>query len=183
MEEGTSHTVRFEHPIDTVSVPDRLLDAAFGATCSYKAFDFNRQSVVTTAPATSQNDLEISNIDKYAVGQNVEVKFDDGALFLTSVSAVDVATNLITLSDVITKDIKVGEVVRVRLLGPVNMPEYGTPAFGNLDWGFAAGLDTEDLLLLVGDTVEVMINFIGAVAGGLDQRVSICDLITGGCDE
>lgn len=183
MREGTSHTVRFEHPIDYTSVPDRLLDAAFGATCSYKAFDFKRESIVTLTAAISQNDIEISNIDQYQIGQNIEVKFDDGALFETSVTAVDTSTKTITVADVITKPILAGAVVKVKILGPINMPEYGTPGFKNTDWGFAAGIDTDDLLLNIGDTVQIVINFIGAVVGGLDSQQVICELIEGGCDE
>lgn len=182
----TSYSILFEHPTNVSVSPNEPLDNTDdGATCSFSVYDEAKAGVLTSAEAAGQDVLSVSNPGSYVLGDVVEVDLDDGTIHdAGAIGAIDVSFGTIQVATALASAAAAGRRLRVRLGAAVPMAEYGTPALGETDWGFAGTLAANHAGLLPGLEVEIEVTFLGTgvLGGGLEATHRICATIVGECD-
>lgn len=159
---GSSHTVRFNHPTDVVSVPKNPLDnTGDSSTCSFKAYDPGKDEALSAAEASGQTVLSVTNAAVFKIGDVTEVTLDDGTLHDFTLSGVDPTTGEVMGSPSLASGAAAGNNIRVRLGPEVTMDEYGTPKLGTQNWGFEGSLASDHPGLVANLDVNVEILFIG----------------------
>jgi hypothetical protein len=150
-----------------------------GSTCSFKAYDHDKDEVIAADESSGETVLTISNPAAFKVGDTVEVTQDDDSIHVSTLDAVTPADGTVTLADQLTQNASLGKRIRCRLGGVVTMAEYGTPKLGESDWGFEGLLQSDHAGLEIGVNVDIEISFVGDPAnpGELDQLEVICGVV------
>lgn len=165
----TTVTVRFEHPTDEISVPRNPLDnTTDGATCTYRVYDGDVDEVLSTAEASGQTTLSMTNAASFKIGDQVALVLDDKTIHNSPINAVDPDAGTITIDDVTTDTAAAGNRVRVQLGVEVAMTEYGTAALGSITYGFQAALSDTHPGLLMDRNIDIERKFLSSSGNALE---------------
>lgn len=170
----SSVSIRLVAPTDVVAIPQLVLDAASGATSTFKVFDPAVDEVLSAAEAIGQTVWSVTNAARFKVGYGVELSQDDGSVVFGTLTAVDPAAGTITSNVASTVAAAAGNRVRRRLGNAITMTQYGTAALGRRDWGWQGALPSNHPGLALDLEIDVEISFVGAVAGGKDLLRTLC---------
>lgn len=170
----SSVAIRLVAPIDVVAIPKVVLDAASGATSSFRVFDPAVDQVLSAAEASGQTVWSVTNAGLFKVGHGVELTQDDGSVLFGTLTAVDPVLGTITSNTATTVAAAAGNRVRRRLGNPITMTQYGFASLSTRDWGWQGSLPSNHPGLAADMEIEVEISFVGAVAGGKDLLRILC---------
>ena len=183
-----SDTARIEFPyrsdrtIKAVAPVDKdtgnLLDTAGdGATCSFKVFDALIVEECAVAAAASQLLIDVTNVGAFNTNQTLNIDLDDGTAQIVGITSINFTTGVITLASTLTDTVAVENRIRVIFGVAVTMSEFGTPSKNQRNWGFKATLPDTHASQKPDREIDIEIDFIGDVAGGLNARQTIRAII------
>ncbi|MEE8218981.1 MAG: hypothetical protein V3S03_08450 [Vicinamibacteria bacterium] len=175
--EGASYLVRVKDPEDVSLLktnPLRLLTAANGATSSFRVYQEDARTVTRTISITT-GFYELASVRHLDV--NDEVAVARPGLALRHHGTI---TGLVRANNTIALDASEPEAAppgsRVwKALGDgtaLSMAEYGSPAQGDLSWGFQGTFPADLAFLEVDSVLRVEALFVGAVGGNLERLLT-----------
>ena len=116
--------------------PNTVLNDAASASGSFKVYDTDKDEVISADEAVGQDELSVTNVGVFTVGETVEITQDDATLHTTTISSIDAAAGTITVADVLTVAAADGNRVRRIFGSEVTMDEYGTADLDTRTWGY-----------------------------------------------
>ncbi len=130
----------------------RLLSAANGAVATYQVFDDElAMTLRETATVAAAGVFEVAGpgARKLEVGDRLWLLEDDGTVFNSDVTAIDLSAGTVTTTAAVASDATAGARVRRALTSaPIAMAGFGTPVQANTEWGFADSFNPDLLGLL-----------------------------------
>ncbi len=148
-----------------------ISDADTSAVCSYSVYDTIKSAGTVALAVASGTAIVASNASLYVVGDTLAIRLDDKTLHDGGlITAIDLDTGIVDITNAIPSNASVGSELLVALGAAVNMPEFGTPVVGRIDWGFRALLADTYLGLKLWMFIDIVISLIGTPGGGMDRR-------------
>jgi hypothetical protein len=155
-----------------------LASGAGGNTCVARIFDDSKDAAVTIGSISGDNFLNVSDVTKLEVGDNLYIELDDGTYYERIIAAIDTTTKIVGLTATMTIVVSPGRLVSVMLGASVSMLEYGTPVVGQYDWGWRGVIGWNRPELRVGQSLRIEITLDGGT--NLVLRQDIRALVDGG---
>jgi hypothetical protein len=174
------YNVIFEQPIDRLT-SDPLDFTDDGSTASFKVYNTGKDSVLTLAVSSGTN-IVVPDASIFAIGDSIEVMLDDSNMFDCGVIvSIDVATDIITVTNTFAALASIGRQVRVKLGATVTMNEFGTARIASVAYGFIGVMAWNHIGLIIGMNIEIRAIFLGTPPSALVRIMTICDVITDNC--
>lgn len=167
----TTTPVFLGHPTD-VTNENPLNTTVDGSTCSFRIYDAGKDSVIVADHTTGNTEISVSDAEDFDIGDMAEIELDNAEIHASLISDVDPTAGTITVTG-LPSAASTGNRVRTRLGNEITMSEYGTPKLGTTDWGFKGTILSTHPGLKMDLEIDIEINFIGAVAGGLNRLDTI----------
>lgn len=152
-------------------------------SCTARLYDESKTQPMTTAAAATDTALEVFSTDRFAVGDTINVRLEDGTLHEADIDTdgIDASASTITIDTAIpaSRSVPVGYEVRVKLGADVTVEtQYGTPAADDETWGFYGVMADTHADIEPGQDVLVEYEFNGGA--GLQKTIEYrCRVVKG----